>query len=290
MKSGREHSTPDKAMWGFSCTIRPQESSETSANGLPFITDLYLSLISTCCSLIGQLYHGPPVSTEEEQCQELLGNELLQRCVWPQNQDLSDALPLQEDSFPSPTPSLHTALPPKVIQELRNLVGKPQPTLRPSTKELLQPHLLEDIILSVCLKQYGADSALHILGKESTTAEMKAWKDIVEVVLSRINSLERRFQLLAELESSWWNDVDDIISGSLSSSEGFFYNLLQHEGSLKSLELLCCLKEVSLNHNDLVSTARQLQDQMDIDAERRKKASCPKEEDNMPVVSIEEVF
>ncbi|XP_013909607.1 PREDICTED: probable E3 ubiquitin-protein ligase HECTD4 [Thamnophis sirtalis] len=28
MRSGREHNTPDKAMWGFACTVRAQESSE----------------------------------------------------------------------------------------------------------------------------------------------------------------------------------------------------------------------------------------------------------------------
>lgn len=26
MRSGREHNTPDKAMWGFSCTVRAQVS------------------------------------------------------------------------------------------------------------------------------------------------------------------------------------------------------------------------------------------------------------------------
>ena len=33
MKSGREHSTPDRAMWGFACTVRPQESTEDSPTG-----------------------------------------------------------------------------------------------------------------------------------------------------------------------------------------------------------------------------------------------------------------
>ena len=26
MRSGREHNTPDRAIWGFSCTVRAQES------------------------------------------------------------------------------------------------------------------------------------------------------------------------------------------------------------------------------------------------------------------------
>lgn len=271
MKSGREHSTPDKAMWGFSCVVRPQESADTSPTGLPFLTDLYLSLASVCCSLIGQLYSGPAVSREEEHCQHLLSNELLQCCVWSLDEGTPDALPLQEENFPLPSPSQHTPLPLKVIEQLRSLAGKPRPTLRPSTEELLQPHLLEDLIVSVCLKQHGAESALHVLGQD---AEMEGWKELLELVFYHINGLERRLQLLAELESSWWNDVDDIVAGSLADpSEAFFFNMLHHEGPLKNLELLCCLKEVSLNHNDLLSTARQLQDQMEMDVERRRVAS-----------------
>lgn len=29
MRSGREHNTPDKAMWGFSCTVRAQVTIQT---------------------------------------------------------------------------------------------------------------------------------------------------------------------------------------------------------------------------------------------------------------------
>ena len=54
MKSGHEHSTPNKVMWGFACIVRPQETAEDSSGGLPFLLDLYLSLSSISCSLIGQ--------------------------------------------------------------------------------------------------------------------------------------------------------------------------------------------------------------------------------------------
>lgn len=271
MKSGREHSTPDRAMWGFSCVVRPQESADTSPTGLPFFTDLYLSLAAVCCSLIGQLYTGPAVSKEEELCQDLLSNDLLQCCVWSLDEGTPDKLPLSEENFPLPNSSHHQPLPPKVIEQLRALVGKPRPTLRPSTREMLQPHLLEDLIVSVCLKQHGAESALHILGGEADTVEMEAWKGLLEVVFSQINGLERRLQLLVELENSWWNDVDDIISGALPApSEAFFFSMLHQEGSLKNLELLCCLKDVTLNYNDVLSTARLLQDQMEMDVERKR--------------------
>ena len=79
MKSGREHSTPDKAMWGFACTVRPQESAEDTPTGLPFLTDLYLSLVSVCCSLVGSLYGGPQPTPEEAKCRPLMDSALLQR-------------------------------------------------------------------------------------------------------------------------------------------------------------------------------------------------------------------
>lgn len=291
MKSGREHSTPDKAMWGFSCTVRPQETTDTSPTGLPFLTDLYLSLASVCCSLIGQLYSGPTPSHEEEQCQELLSSDLLQCCVWSQDEGTPDSLPLHEDNFPLPSPSQHTPLPLKVIEQLRALVGKPQPPMRPSIQELLQPHLLQDLIVSVCLKQHGAESALDILDREVSEDEMEGWKDLLDLVFARINGLERRLQLLAQLESSWWNDVEDIVSGNHPGvSEAFFFSMLHHESSLKNLELLCCLKDVSLNQNDVLSTARQLQEQLEVDVERRRAITAstgevPSTFDITPVVS-----
>ncbi len=79
MKSGREHTTPDRAMWGLACTVRPQESAEEGPAGLPFITDLHLSLVSVCCSLIGQLYNGPTPTPDEDKCHKIMDSELLQR-------------------------------------------------------------------------------------------------------------------------------------------------------------------------------------------------------------------
>ncbi len=79
MKSGREHSTPDKAMWGLSCTVRPQETAEDTPLGLPFLQDLYLSISSVSCSLIGQLFDGTPPTDDEKLCRILMKSSLLQR-------------------------------------------------------------------------------------------------------------------------------------------------------------------------------------------------------------------
>ncbi|PNI64599.1 HECTD4 isoform 3 [Pan troglodytes] len=79
MRSGREHNTPDKAMWGFACTVRAQESSEDVSGGLPFLVDLALGLSVLACSMLRILYNGPEITKEEEACQELLRSKLLQR-------------------------------------------------------------------------------------------------------------------------------------------------------------------------------------------------------------------
>ena len=45
--------------------LRPQETAEDSSGGLPFLLDLYLSLSSISCSLIGQLFVGALPTPDE---------------------------------------------------------------------------------------------------------------------------------------------------------------------------------------------------------------------------------
>ena len=185
MKSGREHSTPDRAMWGVALTVRPQESAEEHSTALHFITDLYLSLASVCCSLIGQLYAGPTVSAEEEKCSQLMDSELLQCCVWPVDEGPPDVLPLEPGNFPTLTPSPHSPLPAVVMRHLRGLAEKPAPTLRPSSRALLQPELLEELIVCVCLKHHGLQSVLELLGKDPGSCEMKKYKSLLDAIFTR---------------------------------------------------------------------------------------------------------
>ena len=286
MKSGREHSTPDRAMWGFACTVRPQEATDESPTGLPFVTDLYLSLTSVCCSLIGRLFRGPDSSAEEIASQRLLKYDLLQKCVWSTVEGSPEVLPLNEKDFPFTKSAPHTPLPPVVIKQLRDHVGKPPPTLRPSIRELIQPDLLEEVIVSACLKQYGVGSALRLLGHSTGDgSDVENSKSLIDAIFSRINGLERRLQALAELERNWWHDVEDLVKADKPTvTETFFFALLHHESTVKSFELLCCLKEVEINHNDLFSTAKQLQDLLELDVEKRRSQE---EEplDYTPVVS-----
>lgn len=291
MKSGREHSTPDKAMWGFACTVRPQETTDSSPAGLPFLIDIYLSLASVCCSMTSQLYRGPPPSPEEETCKELLKSELLQCCVWPSQEDSSssDGSTFLEKKSPCRQVTVpHINLPPKVLLQLRSFANKRRPTLRPSIQLVLKVDLLEDLILSVCLKHHGAISAIQLLASQDQIKDkekMAGWSDLMGQIFGRVNSLERRLQHIAELESSWWNDVEDLVAGNISSvSDCFFYGLLQREGSKKNLELLCRVKGVDVVHNDLLGTVRILHEKMEADV-MEWNTSKEKNVNRTPVVS-----
>ena len=70
----------------------------------------------------------------------------------------------------------------------------------PQCRDLLQPDLLEDVIVSVCLKQHGLESALELLGCSTSggsggeeTAEEHS--SLLDAVFTRINGLERRIQV-----------------------------------------------------------------------------------------------
>uniref|UniRef100_A0A452FFD2 HECT domain-containing protein n=1 Tax=Capra hircus TaxID=9925 RepID=A0A452FFD2_CAPHI len=157
MRSGREHNTPDKAMWGFACTVRAQESSEDVSGGLPFLVDLALGLSVLACSMLRILYNGPEITKEEETCQELLRSKLLQRCQWQveANGVISPALTpspsplpltIEEDrEFTYPSDVLvppvgnyfdlpRIRLPPGIMIKLREISGRARPQFRPSIK------------------------------------------------------------------------------------------------------------------------------------------------------------
>ena len=84
--------------------------------------------------------------------------------------------------------------------------------------ELLQPDLLEDVIVSVCLKQHGLESALQLLSQSEPSRahssgggggdggggggdmgeagrEVEAHFSLLDAVFTRINGLERRLQV-----------------------------------------------------------------------------------------------
>ncbi|XP_054551299.1 probable E3 ubiquitin-protein ligase HECTD4 isoform X4 [Talpa occidentalis] len=209
MRSGREHNTPDKAMWGFACTVRAQESSEDVSGGLPFLVDLALGLSVLACSMLRILYNGPEITKEEEACQELLRSKLLQR-------------------------------------------------------EVIQPDVMEEMVVSCVIKHLNLVDALQSLinfqYQEEHAEEYDLLCKIMGETFKKLNAMERQLQSVAELEQKWQSEVEDAMQGKLENNMPFFYDYHFNENKMKELELLCSMKEVSFDGNDLENMVLSLRE------------------------------
>ncbi|KAM9625558.1 putative E3 ubiquitin-protein ligase HECTD4 isoform 5-T7 [Morphnus guianensis] len=287
MRSGREHNTPDKAMWGFACTVRAQESSEDVSGGLPFLVDLALGLSVLACSMLRILYNGPEITKDEETCQELLRSKLLQRCQWQveANGVISPALtpspsplPLtidedREFTYPSDVlvpPVGHyfdlprIRLPPGIMIKLREISGRARPQFRPSIKEVIQPEVMEEMVVSCVIKHLNLVDALQSLinfqYQEEHAEEYDLLCKIMGETFKKLNAMERQLQSVAELEQKWQNEVDDATHGKLENNVPFFYDYHFNESKMKELELLCSMKEVSFDGSDLENVVLALRE------------------------------
>ncbi|KAG8597822.1 hypothetical protein GDO81_002399 [Engystomops pustulosus] len=277
MRSGREHNTPDKAMWGFSCTVRAQESSEDVSGGLPFLVDLALGLSVLACSMLRILYNGPEITKEELTCHDLLRSKLLQRCQWQveANGALSPALtpspsplPLtieedQEFTYPSDIllpPSGNyfelprIRLPPGIMIKLREISGRARPQFRPSIKEVIQPDVMEEMVVSCVIKHLNLVDALQSLinyqYREEHLEEYDLLCKIMGETFKKLNAMERQLQSVAELEQKWHSEVEDASNGKLENNAPFFYDYHFNESKVKELELLCSMKEILFDGSD----------------------------------------
>ncbi|XP_069038398.1 probable E3 ubiquitin-protein ligase HECTD4 isoform X3 [Lepisosteus oculatus] len=291
MRSGREHNTPDKAMWGFSCTVRAQESSEDVSGGLPFLADLALGLSVLACSMLRILYSGPEITREEEACQDLLCSKLLQRCQWQveANGAISPALTpspsplpltIEEDrefTYPSdilipplgPLSGGHfdlprIRLPPGIMGRLREISGRARPQFRPSIKEVIQPDVMEEVIVSCVIKHLTLIDALQSLVnfqyREEHGEEYDLLCKIMAETFKKINAMERQLQSVAELEQKWQSEVDEAQQGKLENNAPFFHDYHFFENKMKELELLCSLKEVLFDCSDLENVVLTLRE------------------------------
>ncbi|KAL7986606.1 hypothetical protein Chor_012889 [Crotalus horridus] len=287
MRSGREHNTPDKAMWGFACTVRAQESSEDVSGGLPFLVDLALGLSVLACSMLRILYNGPEITKEEETCQDLLRSKLLQRCQWQveANGVISPALtpspsplPLtieedQEFTYPSDVlvpPVGHyfdlprIRLPPGIMIKLREISGRARPQFRPSIREVIQPDVMEEMVVSCVIKHLNLVDALQSLinfqYQEEHAEEYDLLCKIMGETFKKLNAMERQLQSVAELEQKWQSEVEDAMHGKLENNVPFFYDYHFNESKVKELELLCSMKEVSFDGGDLENMVLSLRE------------------------------
>ncbi|XP_076346000.1 putative E3 ubiquitin-protein ligase HECTD4 isoform X3 [Tachypleus tridentatus] len=282
MRSGREHTSPDSAMWGFLVTVRAQESAEEVTGGLPFLADLALGLSVVACTMLQLLYQGEPLSAEDEECKHLLQSTVLQRCVW---QTASDGIfgPLATQTTPvpeiidestelvasSPTKLPRIRLTPERLQKLRETSGLSAPQLRPSIRDIIQTDKLEEMIVSAVIKHLSLDESVRQLKAEQEnlrSLDQRLLAEAMKQTFRRIDALIRRLQVLAELEQRWQAEVEDIRKGLMPSHLSLFtmYHLL--ESQFKELAFLCYLKDVEYDPFNLEAVIIALREKMDNEA------------------------
>uniref|UniRef100_T1J2Q6 HECT domain-containing protein n=1 Tax=Strigamia maritima TaxID=126957 RepID=T1J2Q6_STRMM len=240
MRSGREHNTPDKAMWGFLITVRAQESPEEMSNGLPFLADLALGLSIVSTKLLEILFRGPFISIDEIACSSLLHSHLLQSLmsVWFSPNDFPTFSTGENGGPDAITPFLVGE---EILKKLRQLSGCSAPQLRPSLKDAIQANLLEENIVACVLKHLKLGDDVKELNtlEESKSQEYVFLTEVVQETYRKLDSIIRRLQVLGDLEQQWENAKIDV-----SNSDLFFADYHIIESKHKDLALLCFLKQV----------------------------------------------
>ncbi|XP_053555727.1 probable E3 ubiquitin-protein ligase HECTD4 [Bombina bombina] len=264
-----------------------KESSEDVSGGLPFLVDLALGLSVLACSMLRILYNGPEITKEELTCHDLLRSKLLQRCQWQveANGALSPALtpspsplPLTIDEdreFTYPSDILlppvgnyfelpRIRLPPGIMIKLREISGRARPQFRPSIKEVIQPDVMEEMVVSCVIKHLNLVDALQSLinyqYREDHLEEYDLLCKIMGETFKKLNAMERQLQSVAELEQKWQNEVDDAVNGKLENNAPFFYDYHFNESKIKELELLCSIKENPYDASDPESMVLSLRE------------------------------
>ncbi|XP_071497133.1 probable E3 ubiquitin-protein ligase HECTD4 [Diadema antillarum] len=283
MRSGREHNTPDKALWGFSCTVRAQESTEDCTSGLPFIADLALGLTVLGSSLLGILYEGPKVTGAEERCHALLSSRLMQRCTWHQ---MIHQLPMA--STPGTQKGSDTSLPrlklsQETLQRLRTMTGRAAPFLRPSIKEVINPDVLEETIVSAAVRHLGLEPVLNSLSSSDSSlpsshfSQQGIFIQTLVDIFCRVHNLERQLQFIGDLEQRWESEVSELRQdANRPSSHAFFNDFHLQEDKKKELETLCFIRGIDTDTVSLEEAVIQLKNQLGEESRRAKDQDATK--------------
>ncbi|XP_041456057.1 probable E3 ubiquitin-protein ligase HECTD4 isoform X4 [Lytechinus variegatus] len=277
MRSGREHNTPDKALWGFSCTVRAQESSEDCTSGLPFVADLALGLTVLGSSLLKVLYEGPEVTGAEERCHALLSSKMIQRCAWHEMVQQ----PITGPSSGSKEKGSGTSLPrlklsKDTLQRLRVMSGRAAPFMRSSIKDVINPVVLEEALVSAAIKLLDLEPMLNSLsssesGLTAGSPGQNGFIKMIAEVFNRVNTLERQLMFIGELEQRWEREQEEM-KAEVDDSQPFFIDYHLQEDKKKDIETLCFILDIDCETISAEEAVKLLRDRM--------KESRPEEDES----------
>lgn len=100
------------------------------------------------------------------------------------------------------------------------------PTLRPSLRQALQPDVIEEVVVRCVIKHLGLTKTIHGLellqATEMEGEEYTYLCDVMRDVFTRLNGLIRQLQTMAEMETKWAHELDDVREDVLQPSAAFF--------------------------------------------------------------------
>ena len=265
MRSGREQNVPDKVLWGFRVQVRPIEMPEVPRH-FPFFANLSITLSSLCCRTLALAYDGAKVSDMERECEALLKSPLLQRCIWKQISSHSNEL--DHEDIDADTDVARIKLPADTLRRLREMAQVRPLPIRSSVKDVLKADRIEEGIISSVIKHLALTEAVASLSQmeRDNSAELPLLLDVMTESYQKLHALIRRLQVLADLESQWMNEVDDVRSNLVRLEEVFFGDYQHHESKAKELALLCFLKGVSIEKENLQRATNDLKFIMEVEA------------------------
>ncbi len=257
MKSTRELSTPDRAVWGFKILVTPSSQSDRNEEDY-FLTSLSRLLTSTLHLQFNTLYRGCVETKEEKECGNMLASGLLQSCIWGQD--------VMEDSMEASSDQVReNAASDDVLSSLRKFAESKMPPMRTSVEPVLKPEHLEKTIISAVVRHLdlGKTIANYQANPAQESRESLYLANVVSETYHKLHSLMRRLQTIAELENRWEIEVENLQDDTESPGDIFFLDYQYHESKLKDLAILFFLKGIETEGKSMSQAVLELRDKLE---------------------------
>jgi hypothetical protein len=261
MRSGRESSTPDDAMWGFKITLGDQEARTESETVFSFHTDILLSLASWMTDLIAQYYVDSLPDSVETSMEALLKFDMLQ------NDSAGD---LTGDLAAS---AAVVELPPG-LKELLATSKAREPTYPPTVRDAVDAAKLQELFVVAALSCLGTIDTFEKITPGSTL--FPRFVNVFDHIVGKLRGIERLLLDLSSYERLWWDAVEEIRDNGQKADGAFFHDWHLQDGKSKSLIQLCQLIGVSYIPDDKKKVVDDLAAALKNDVPQKPESRFPR--------------
>ena len=157
----------------------------------------------------------------------------------------------------------------ETIRKLRSIAGSNLPVLRPSLQKILLPQKIEEAILSAVMKHLPLVELLEgAILEDKQSSEYSTLHEVIFETYKKMNGLIRILQHIAELETQWQDECEDLRCQRRNIKDCFFANYGFDESKQKDIILLSFLQDVDYDCHHAQKAVQELQDKLEIQAHR----------------------